>query len=45
VFTEDISVTGKRYIKINSGEIGNGTYMVIFKSPTVVDTKQIMIVK
>lgn len=44
-FTEDISETGKRNIKINSGEIGNGTYMVIFKSPTVVDTKQIMIVK
>jgi hypothetical protein len=44
-FSEDISETGKRNIKINSGEIGNGTYMVIFKSPTVVDTKQIMIVK
>ena len=45
VFAKDISSFGKKNIQTDISGLGSGQYMIIFKSPTWVESKQILIVK
>lgn len=45
VFSENVSIAGKRYLLVKTNSLSPGTYSVIFRTPTIVESYKLSVIK